>query len=222
MKKKEKNVKRKANYFWHDLAWALGYVPGLIWMRPKNYYVSEKAKQRIKGGALVVANHTGFFDPVYMMMSLYYRRQHFVATKEFFSNKFNKFLFEKIFLCICVDRESSALSTLRAVLSVLKEGEVVSIFPEGHISEQKDGTPDTFKSGVVLMALKSGCPIVPMYIQKRENIFKRQVAVYGEPIYVSLSDTQLPVVEYMAQVASQIRDKEVELEEMYKKITQKR
>ncbi len=222
MKKEKKNAKHKARYFWHDLLWGLAYLPGWLWMRPKNYFVSEKAKQKIKGGALVVANHIGFYDPVYMMMSLYYRRQHFVATKELFSNKFKKFLFEKIFLCICVDRDSSGLSTVRSVINVLNEGEVVSLFPEGHINFENTEAPNAFKSGVVLMALKSGCPIVPMYIHKRKNIFKRQVTIYGEPITVSLAETTLPVMEYIDRVTKKLQEKEAELEEFYKKITQKR
>ena len=69
-----------------------------------------------------------------------------------------------------------------------------------------------FKSGVVLMALKGGCPIVPMYIRKRKNIFRRQVTVYGEPVTVSLSETKLPVMEYINKVAADLREKEIELE----------
>ncbi len=221
MKKEKGKTKRKC-YFWHDLIWVFAYLPGVLWLRPKNYYVNENAKQRIRGGALVVANHVGFYDPVYMMLSLNYRRQRFVAAKELFSNKFTKFLFEKLFLCICVDREGSGLSMVRSVINVLKDGEVVSIFPEGHINVQNDIASDTFKSGVVLMALKSGCPIVPMYIQKRKNIFKRQVTVYGEPIKVSLENTDLPAVEYIKQVTEDLQRKELELEDFYKKITQKR
>ena len=73
------------------------------------------------------------------------------------------------------------------------------------------------------MALKGGCPIVPMYIQKRKNIFRRQVTVYGEPVTVSLSETKMPVMEYINKVAADIREKEIELEEFYKnKIKKKR
>lgn len=218
---KEKK-KRKPCYFWHDLAWALAYLPGLLWFRPKNYYISDKAKQKIKGGALIVANHVGFYDPVYMMMSLNYRRQHFVATKELFSTGFKKFIFEKIFLCIRIDRESTGASTLKSVINVLKQGEVVSMFPEGHINFDNTDTMAAFKSGVVLMALKGGCPIVPMYIRKRKNIFRRQVTVYGEPVTVSLSETKLPVMEYINKVAADLREKEIELEEFYKNKTKKK
>ena len=219
--KKQKREK-KYNYFWHDFVWVLAYLLGLLWFRPKNYYISEEAKQKINGGALVIANHVGFYDPVYMMMSLNYRRQHFVATKELFSNRLKKFLFEKIFLCISVDREGSGLSTVRSVINVLSEGEVVSLFPEGHINIENKNGINAFKSGVVLMALKSGCPIIPMYIQKRKNIFKRQVTIYGNPIKVDPSNTDMPIVDYINTVSTTIREKEIELEEYYKKITNKR
>ena len=64
---------------------------------------------------------------------------------------------------------------------------------------------------------------LPRYIQKRKNIFRRQVTVYGEPVTVSLSETKMPVMEYINKVAADIREKEIELEEFYKnKIKEKR
>lgn len=206
----------KFKYVLHDIVWGVGSFFGYIWFRPKNRYISETAKRKIKGGALLVSNHTGFFDPVYLMMSLNYRRHHFVATKEFFNNKFKKFLFEKVFLCIMIDRENVGMETIRAITKSLKNGELVSMFPEGKISE--NASLSTFKSGAVFMALKSGCPIIPVYIRKRKNIFRRQVTVFGEPIYVSLKNTDLPAMEYVEKTTETLRKKELELENYYNKI----
>lgn len=208
--------KDKFKYVLHDVVWGVGSFFGYIWFRPKNHYISETAKQKIKGGALLVANHTGIYDPVYVMMAVTYRRHHFVVTKELFNTKFKKFLFEKIFLCIMIDRDNVGMSTIRKISNVLKEGELVSMFPEGKINE--DTSLAAFKSGAVFMALKSGCPIIPMYTHKRKNIFCRHVTVFGEPISVSLKDTSLSPMEYVEKMTETLRDKELELENYYNKI----
>ena len=125
-----KNKEKKEGafkYFLHDFVWGIGSVFGYIWFRPKRVYVSEKAKKKIKGVAILISNHTGFYDSVYIMISLNYRRRHFVAAKELFSSKFKKFLFEKVFLCISIDRAVVGPSTIRKIVSELKKGSLVSM-----------------------------------------------------------------------------------------------
>lgn len=214
MKNKTK-TKGKKSYFLHDLIWGVAWFLGLFWFRPKNYYINDNAKKKIKGGAILIANHIGFYDPVYMMMTVYYRRHHFIATKELFDGKFKKFLFEKIFLCICIDRDNVGSKTMHTIVDVLKEGELVSMFPEGQIKTDESEKVSSFKSGMVLMALKSGAPIIPMYIQKRKNIFKRLKVVIGEPVHVSVEGMNGSIMEYLDSVAVHLRDKELELEKYY-------
>lgn len=220
-KKPEKPKKKKDSifkYFLHDFVWGIGSVFGYIWFRPKKYYISEAAKKKIKGGAILISNHIGFYDPVYIMISINYRRHHFVATKELFSSKFKKFMFEKIFLCISIDRNGVGTGTIRKIVGELKKGSLVSMFPEGHINVNKKDEVEAFKSGAVFMALKGGCPIVPVYIHKRKNIFKRLVTIVGEPIKVSLDGTDKPAMEYINDVTLELRKKEQELENYYKRI----
>lgn len=207
--------------FLHDFAWAIAAPLGYLWFRPKTYYISQTAKKKIKGGALLVSNHVGFYDPVYLMFAVGYRRHHFITTKELFSTKFKKFLFEKVFLCICLDREGMGMSAVRAAVEEMKRGGLVSMFPEGHINF--DGTDEmkTFKAGAALMALKSGCPIVPVYIHKRKNVLHRQITVVGEPIFVSLRETEKPVLQYLDDITCLLREKETELKSRYQAILYK-
>lgn len=213
--KPEKKKERKERHFLYDVVWGIGYALGCIGFRQKVLYITPKAKEKIQGGALLVANHVSFFDPVYMLMTVPYRRQHFIATKEFFSTKFKKYLFEKVFLCISIDRSNVGTATFRTIVNELKKGEVVSMFPEGHINTKTDGSLDEFKSGVVLMALKSNCPIIPMYVHRRKSIFHRLITVVGEPYEVSMQKANGSVIEYMQDAAKEIREKEIELEQYY-------
>ena len=59
------NNQRKAKLFSFkcfvmDFMRVSGALPGLLWLRPKIRYTTEKAKKRIRGGALVISNHTSF------------------------------------------------------------------------------------------------------------------------------------------------------------------
>ena len=146
---KEKKINKpplfSPKYIVYDLT-ALLAAPGVLWHRPKVVYENEKAKERIKGGAILVANHLGFFDPIYMMYAVFYRRHHFLCLKQFLTSKAG-FLF-KAFQCIPIDRDNLGSETMREISAHLKAGELVSMFPEGHVSTE-GGQMDKFKSGVV-------------------------------------------------------------------------
>ena len=218
----EKNKKKCVmRYFLHDIVWGIASLFGYLWFRPKRCYINDSARKKIKGGALLISNHVGYYDPVYIMISLNYRRHHFVATKELFSTKFKRFLFEKVFLCISIDRENVGTGTIKKIVELLKDNEVVTMFPEGHINVENNNI-EAFKSGAVLMALKSGRPIIPIYIHKRKNIFKRLVMVVGEPLYISLANTQLSAMDYINEMTKRLYKKEKELENYYNNIINRR
>ncbi|MBR5428265.1 MAG: hypothetical protein IK118_07945, partial [Clostridia bacterium] len=74
-------------YLVYDFVKASAALPGMIWLRPRWRFESKAAKKFIRGGALLIANHSGFFDPVNVMFAVWYRRHHFVCSKEFFDSK---------------------------------------------------------------------------------------------------------------------------------------
>ncbi len=158
-------------------------LPGLLWFRPKKLYINSAAKKKIKGGALMISNHIGLADPMYLMLAIWYRRHHFIATKELFQGGLRRKLFEKAFLCIEIDRENFGMSTFRSITEHLKAGELVTMFPEGKVNVEKQGI-QAFKSGMTLMALKSGVPLIPVYIKRREHFYSRLVIAIGEPVDV--------------------------------------
>ena len=202
-------MKLSFKYLLHDIVMLTGALPGLIWFRPRVLYESKKAKRKIKGGALLASNHAGVRDPVYLMFGVWYRRHRFVAMKELFEHsKFTEFLFRKVFLCISVDRENFSLASFKEIVGALKGGELVTIFPEGHVNESGFGE---FKSGVALMAKKSGCPIIPIYTKRRKNVFKRLTFVIGEPIYVDELMERLNT-KNLDDVTAYVLEKEKELE----------
>lgn len=169
------------NYLFYDFVKATAALPGLVAFRPKIIYENKAAKARIKGGALLVANHFGFFDPIYLQFAVWYRRMHFVCIQDFFDSKWG-WLFKAVH-CIPVNRDNIQMSTIRGITDSLKNEKIVAMFPEGHINEDPDNL-GSFKSGVVLMALRSKKPIIPVYIRPPQRKTDRLMLVIGEPVDV--------------------------------------
>ena len=185
----------------------------LFWIRPKLLYESKAAKKHVRSGAVVVANHTGFADPITLYCTFWYRRPHIIALKELFEKKLARWFFRNM-LCIPVDRNNFNMETFRASLDVLSEGRLLCIFPEGAINHDPK-TVQSFKSGAVLMALKGGVPIVPVYIAPHTKWYHRYVTVIGEPININELTGGKPNLNAINEVSETIREKEIKLMEIY-------
>lgn len=193
----------------HDVAKIILALPGLLWFRPKLVYETPVAKKRIRGGALIISNHLGFYDPVYLQYAIWYRRHHFVCLQKFFDGPL-WFMF-KAFLCIPIDKENVSIRTFKDIVAHLKCDELVSLFPEGQV-ESGDGQMSPFKSGMILMAIQSGKPIVPVFIHKRPNVFRRLRMVIGEPIDpAALCGGARPTMQDINKAAQKLQEKEAAL-----------
>lgn len=198
-------------YFWHDLFKFFGLIPGLIWLRPRRIYQSPEARKHIRGGAILAVNHIGFADPIYACYALWYRRQHFVATKELFRWRVTNRLFH-MFRCIEIDRDNFGMDTFRDITDYLKEGRVVTIYPEGHINTAGEAAGmAAFKSGVVMMALRSRKPIVPLYVRPAAKWWQRTTFVFGDPIDICAEHGTVPSLDVIQEIAGSLRDREQEL-----------
>lgn len=199
-----------------DILKLLTVPPGIIWFRPKVLYASKQARIKATGGALVIANHITFFDPVFLMVPIWYRRFHFIAMKSFFDTKMKSFVFTKVFMCLPIDRENMSMASFKTIVSHLKDDELVAMFPEGHINREEEGV-SSFKSGMILMAMQSGKPIIPVYIKKRETFFSRLVLAVGNPVTIERKEGQILGREEIERYNTELHDAEVQLQKMCEK-----
>ena len=65
-------------------------------------------------------------------------------------------------------------------MGVLRDGNTLGIFPEGH--RYVDGEMHEFGNGLALIALRSGAPVVPAYIQGSYRLFRRVTVTVGAPV----------------------------------------
>ena len=111
------------------------------------------------GGVLLACNHVSGLDPLLMIAACKRPLRFLIAREEY--ERFGLHWLLKGVGCIPVDRTGRPEQALREALRVLKQGEVVALFPHGHIHLDTD-PPRRLKGGVIWLAQQSGAPIIPM------------------------------------------------------------
>ena len=113
------------------------------------------------GPAILVANHISGLDPL-LMAALSRRPLRFLIAREQYQRFGLRWLFRAIG-CIPVDRQRSPEKALRAAFKVLRQGEVVALFPHGKIHLDHE-PPRRLKAGAARLAMHTGAPLVPLRI----------------------------------------------------------
>jgi len=142
-----------------------------------------------EGGCIAACNHSSFLDPPLFGSCIgAIRPIHMVARSTLIKNRFVGWLYRKL-LTILIDRDRGDMKALRTVLSFLKQGSLVALFPEG--TRSKDGKLQPAKNGIGFMICKAKVPVVPLYIDgsfsamSRDSSFIKPVKIriyFGKPI----------------------------------------
>jgi 1-acyl-sn-glycerol-3-phosphate acyltransferase len=135
-----------------------------------------------EGPLIVASNHSQYADPVLVCVAVP-RRLQWMAKRQLFVFPFRKF-FEFIG-SFPVDREGGGRAAIRAALAYLAEGWALGIFPEG--THRGADTSREAKSGVVVLALRSGAPVLPVHVGRLPGPLSRlrgkKLHIFvGEPI----------------------------------------
>ena len=130
---------------------------------------------------IVAGNHKSNLDPVFV--SVFFKRHiYWMAEKELFNNKlFGAFL--KKLGAFPVAREEVDIKAIKTSLRHIKNGQVLSIFPEGTRVKKKN--LDIIKQGTALIAHKSKALILPLYIEGNYIPFKKMKLIYRKPVDLS-------------------------------------
>ena len=133
------------------------------------------------GGILLCSNHINALDPPVVGI-LAPRPVHFMAKAELFNVPLLKGILPGV-NAFPVKRGLSDRDALRTAIKLLKEGEVVGLFPEG--TRSKDGTLGKGFSGAGFFALRGEANVVPCAIIGPYKPFKKLKVIYGQPIDIS-------------------------------------
>lgn len=134
-------------------------------------------------GALICPNHYNNFDPLLVAIVLK-RKIRFMAKHEAFKNPILRFILNKL-ETFPVKRGEVDLNAVKTTLRILKDKQLVGLFPEG--TRIKGGELGRANSGVAVFATKSGKPVIPVYISGSYRPFSRMRLVFGKPMIFEAS-----------------------------------
>ncbi|MCB6568272.1 1-acyl-sn-glycerol-3-phosphate acyltransferase [Eubacterium limosum] len=167
-----------------------------------NIHVEGEENIPETGGVVLCPNHISNYDP--LAVATHMKRQvHFLAKAELYKN----FIVRKVLLAvgtIPVDRGKVSLETLKESLRVLKNGEILGIFPEG--TRVKNGERKKPMEGFVVFALKTKSPILPVHIEG-EYKFRGKINIkFGKPIELNEYYGKKVKPEEMSKISEKIMD----------------
>lgn len=132
-----------------------------------------------QGGAILCPNHTTLNDPLLVVFALGLKtRPQVMAKAEFMRIPVIGWILSKAGV-FAVNRGKADVTAVKRALKCLKDGDKLLMFPEG--TRSKDGEMGEAKTGAAMFAIRTGVPIVPMYIPAEKKWFRRTPVVFGEP-----------------------------------------
>lgn len=167
------------NYIMYKIIKFIGTPLFRLIYSPRSYGKNNIPKN---GSVILAGNHTSVLDAL-IMVSTPKRTVHMMAKKELFESKFTNFFFRSMG-CIPVNRSIHDKDAKNEAVEVLKNNEVLGIFPEGTVNKTNEIVLP-FKYGAVSFAKKTNAYIVPFAITGKYKIFRRSIKItYGKPYKV--------------------------------------
>jgi 1-acyl-sn-glycerol-3-phosphate acyltransferase len=138
-----------------------------------------------RGPVLIASNHRSALDPV-IVGTAAGREIHYLAKEELFRSRLTSWIL-KAYNAFPVRRGSADRKAMARVLSLLRRGEAVLLFPEG----TRNRGPGFLapRAGAGMLAGRAGVPVVPALVDGSEALLsqipRRSLRVrFGAPIVV--------------------------------------
>ena len=149
-----------------------------------------------RGPYILVGNHISWLEPEWIAWAVR-KPVRYMAKEELFEWFFVGGVLRFI-PCFPVKRATNDRRAFVTALRVLKAGEVLGFFPEGHRSET--GAMIPAHPGIAGIALRSGAPLVPVATTNAKGVFgkfwRRDLTLtFGKPFYAKdLGETEAQAV----------------------------
>ena len=155
---------RAVNLLWH------------FWFRLE---INGRENEPQSGGYILASNHCSAIDPMIVCQGIRKHHIHFMAKAELFEIPVLKHVIRWL-KAFPVSRGTGDTTAIETAMQVIRDGEVLGLFPEG--TRSKDGNLLRFKSGLALIAQQTGAPVLPVtitYCDPDKRFRSRVVVNYG-------------------------------------------
>jgi 1-acyl-sn-glycerol-3-phosphate acyltransferase len=144
-----------------------------------------------RGPFVLLANHVSHFDPP-LIGSPLWRRVNWVTARDLYVHPVVERIF-RLLGCIPFDRTGRDVRAMKAIVSCLRRGEPVGIFPEGGIRHGAESVVchGRLERGATLVAWREAVPVVPAVILGADALYAprnwpkwcRVYVGYGWPVF---------------------------------------
>ena len=162
------------------------------------------------GAAVICPNHTTIGDPFYVVFAFgrkYPMRA--MAKIQIMRVPFIGWILGKAGV-FGVDRGRADMKAVKTALKFLKDGHKLLMFPEG--TRVHEGEDVSAKTGAAMFATRTGVPLLPVYIQTKKKLFRRNTVVIGEPYYPQFAGRK-PTADELDAITRELMDRVRLLEE---------
>lgn len=199
MQRQSDREKRRMDRMFH-LLYAVAW-PVFAIFRPIKAVGREHIPQ---GPAVICPNHTTAGDPFYVVYAFGWRYpMRAMAKIQIMRVPVIGWILSKggVF---GVDRGNADMKAVRTALQFLRDGDKLLMFPEG--TRVHEGENVEAKTGAALFATRAGVPLLPVYIQSKKRLFRRNTVVIGEPYYPSYEGRK-PTAEELQAIAHDVMER---------------
>ena len=157
--------------------------------------------------ALICPNHVHALDSVVIVIT----NKHTIrvlAKESLFKNPILRWLGD-IFGGYPVKKDSKSIETMKISLKLLKNNELLLIFPEGTRNGMAKGKKA--KDGAIKLAAKAKVPIIPVGVQGNFKPFRKVKLNIGKPIHYNLTKEELNDKENLRKLTDELMNEIVKL-----------
>jgi 1-acyl-sn-glycerol-3-phosphate acyltransferase len=147
---------RAPMHFWYWLFWNITRKIADVYFRR---IVHNPERVPAQGPCILAANHACYYDP-FLLGTGIDREIYYLARKSAFFFPLGAFL--RRCNAVPMDRDGGGVQGMLRIIEILKQGNGITLFPEG--TRTPDGQMKSAKSGIGLIVIKSGAPVVPIRI----------------------------------------------------------
>ncbi len=171
-------------------------------------------KRVADGACIFVGNHYCIWDVFYPARTTW-EGLHFLMKQSIFSAPvLGKWA--SMFGGIPAMRDGSDVRTLMDSMKVLKNGEKISLFPEGTRNKESDEEFLPFRGGAALLAIKTRTPVIPFVICNRPHVLHVTHVMFGEPMEFTEYYGKRMTAEDYAEADEKLKNRLYELREEYR------
>ena len=184
-KQQDKKLQSKIYRIRKETAWKkfirkiIKVVLNIVYKIAFRVRVSGKVPE--KGAYILCCNHINYLDAAAIVL-FNKRKVNFVAKEDLFTHGILMWL-GHLFDAIPIKRNMQYIDAMKRCLKVLKNGELLGIFPEG----TRNGMERNLKAknGAAFMAIRADVKVIPVGIHGTFKPFSKVYVNYGEPIDLS-------------------------------------